>query len=174
MWTSVILIASDLAWSLLLSSNNRISSFHLIRGSKLGFLTSFSYLNCYFLILVFSRSCYLLVSLRLSRLHGNPTSHPNFSYFWDSEILPHTCAPIFLAHITQFLEGTLGEIYSLLNFGFQMTTRRIFIFLYHTYIFSCIIIHTRHLSSDCLPSQKVVSCKLYTGNVFWKCVCHTQ
>jgi hypothetical protein len=43
--------------------------------------------------------------------------------------------------------GRLGGIYSLLTFGFHITTRRIFIFLYHTYILSCIIIHTHHLSS---------------------------
>jgi hypothetical protein len=68
-----------------LSRNNRISSFHWIRGSKHCFLTSFSNLNHYFLFLVFSWNCYLLVSLRLSRLRGNPISHPIFLYLWYSE-----------------------------------------------------------------------------------------
>ncbi len=70
---------------LLLSRNNRISSFYWIRWSKHCFLTSFSNLNCYFLFLVFSRNCYLLVSLRLSRLRGNLISHPIFLYLWYSE-----------------------------------------------------------------------------------------
>jgi hypothetical protein len=66
---------------LLLSSNNRISSFYWIRGSKHCFLTSFSNLNCYFLFLVFSQNRYLRVSLHLSRLHGNPIPHPIFFTF---------------------------------------------------------------------------------------------
>ncbi len=55
---------------LLLSSNDRVSSFYCIRGSKHYILTSFSYLNRYSLFLVFSQNCYLLVSSRLSWLHG--------------------------------------------------------------------------------------------------------
>ncbi len=70
---------------LLLSSNDRISSFYWIRGSKHCFLTSCSYLNCYFLFLVFLRNCYLLVSSRLSRLHENLISRPVFSYPWYSQ-----------------------------------------------------------------------------------------
>ncbi len=54
------------ASSLLLNSNDRVGSFYWSRGSKLGFLTSLSYLNCYFLILGFLCSHCLLVSLRLS------------------------------------------------------------------------------------------------------------
>ncbi len=68
-----------------LSSNDRICSFNWIRGSKHCFLTSFSNLICYSLLLVFSRNRYLLVSSRLSRLHGNPIFHPVFSYLWFSE-----------------------------------------------------------------------------------------
>ncbi len=64
-----------------LSSNNRICSFNWIRGSKQCFLTSFSNLNCYILFLVFLRNRYLLVLSRLSRLHGNPISHPFFYTF---------------------------------------------------------------------------------------------
>ncbi len=139
MWTSVILIASDLASfiakSLLvirrtdiaklllticqsdvakftlrledilsLSSNDRICSFNWIRGSKHCFLTSFSNLNCYFLLLVFSRNSYLLVSLLLSWLHGNPISLPVFIPFV-LRIPRRTCAPIFLAHMMHFLEA---------------------------------------------------------------------
>ncbi len=65
-----------------LSSNNRVRSFYWIRGSKHCFLTSFSYLNRYFLFLLFSHNCYLLVSLHLSWLHGNWISCPIFSYLW--------------------------------------------------------------------------------------------
>ena len=75
----------NLATSLLLSSNDRISSFYWIRGSKHCFLTCFSNLNCYFLCLVFSHNCYLLVSSHLSWLRGTPISHPVFSYLWFSE-----------------------------------------------------------------------------------------
>jgi hypothetical protein len=38
------------------------------------FLTGFSYFSRYFHILVFLQNRYSLISLRLSRLHGNPTS----------------------------------------------------------------------------------------------------
>ncbi len=65
-----------LATSYHLNRNNRVSSFYWTRGSKLCFLTCFSYFSCYFLILVFLRKCYLLISLRLSRLNGNPISCP--------------------------------------------------------------------------------------------------
>jgi hypothetical protein len=76
---------------LLLSSNNRISSFYWIRGSKHCFFTSFSNLNHYFLFLVYLRNHYLLVSLGLSWLHGR---------------VPHcTRAPIFLAPMTCFLKA---------------------------------------------------------------------
>jgi hypothetical protein len=102
-WTSIILIASNLASFLSLRSYNRVCSFYWIRESKHCFLTSFSYLNCYFLILVFLRNCYLLVSLCLSRVHENPVSHPIFSYLWDSKVQCQKCAPILLAHIMHFL-----------------------------------------------------------------------
>ncbi len=87
---------------LLLSSKDRFCSFNWNRGSKQCFLTSFSNLYLYFLFLVFSRHCYLLVSLLLSRLHGTPISYPVFIPFVR---LPRcTCAPIFLAHFMRFLE----------------------------------------------------------------------
>ncbi len=91
--------------SLLLSSNDRICISYWIRGSKHCFLTSFSHLNHYFLFLVFLCNHYLLVSLCLSWLHRNPISRPIFSYLWYSEVLCCMCAPIFLAHMTCFLEA---------------------------------------------------------------------
>ncbi len=97
-WTSIILIASNLESFLLLSSTNRVSGFYWIRGSKHCFLTSFSYLDRYFLCLLFSPNCYLLVSLRLSWLHGNQISCPIFSYLWDSKVLHCMCTPIILWH----------------------------------------------------------------------------
>ncbi len=93
----------NLATSLLLSSNNKVCSFIWIRGNKHSFLTSFTNFYHCFLFLVFSRCRYLLVSSHLSRLHGTPISYPVFIHFvlW---ILRRTCAPMFLAHLTRFLE----------------------------------------------------------------------
>ncbi len=90
---------------LLLSSNDRIYSLNWIRGSKHCFLTSFFNLNCYFLLLVFLRNSYLLVSSHLSRLHGNPISLPLFIPCV-LRIPRRTWAPIFLVHMTCFLEAT--------------------------------------------------------------------
>jgi hypothetical protein len=87
-----------------LSSNNRICSFDWIRGSKHCFLTSFSNLYRYFLFLVFSQNHYLLVSSHLSWLLGTPISHPVFIPFV-LQIPCRTCTPIFLAHMTCFLEA---------------------------------------------------------------------
>jgi hypothetical protein len=69
------------------------------------FLTRFSYLNPYFLFLVFSHNCYLPAFSRLSWLRGNPISHPVFSYLFYSNVLHCTCTPIFVAHIMHFLEA---------------------------------------------------------------------
>ncbi len=104
-WQSIVtkFTFCDLATSLLLSSSNRICSFIWSRGSKHSFLTSFSNFYRYFLFLVFLQRRYLLVSLQLSRLRGTPISYPVFIPFvpW---IPRHTCAPMFLAHLTHFLE----------------------------------------------------------------------
>ncbi len=67
-----------LATSYCLNRNDRVSSFYWTRGSKQWFLTCFSYFSCYFPIPVFSQNCYLLISLRLSRLHGNPMFSSRF------------------------------------------------------------------------------------------------
>jgi hypothetical protein len=64
------------ATSYCLNRNDRVSSFYWTRGRKQCFLTCFSYFSCYFLILVFLQNHYLLFSLCLSWLHGNPISHP--------------------------------------------------------------------------------------------------
>jgi hypothetical protein len=85
------------ATSYCLNRKDRVSSLYWIRGSKLCFLAHFSYFGCYFLILVFSQNCYLLISSRLSWLHGYPISCPIFLYFWHSKVVRRTCAPIFLA-----------------------------------------------------------------------------
>jgi hypothetical protein len=83
--------------SLLLNRNDRVSSFFWTRGSKLFFLTRFSFFSCYFLILVFLQNCYSLISLRLSWLHGNPISCPVFLYLRHSKVVCCTCTPMFMA-----------------------------------------------------------------------------
>ncbi len=55
---------------------DRVSSLYWTRGSKLCFLTCFFYFSRYFHILAFLLNCYLLISSRLSQLHGNPISRP--------------------------------------------------------------------------------------------------
>jgi hypothetical protein len=91
-WTSIIMITCNLTSSLLLSSNSWIGSFYWIRGSKHGFLICFSFLNPYFLILVFSRYCYLLVSLCLSWQQGNQFLVP-FSHTFGTQRYCVVCAP---------------------------------------------------------------------------------
>ncbi len=88
---------------LLLSSNDRICSFNWIRGSEQSFLTSFSNFYCYFLFLVFSQDCYLLVSSHLSWLRRTLIFHP-VSIPFVLRIPCSTCAPMFLAHIMRFPE----------------------------------------------------------------------
>ncbi len=100
-WQSDVLVSLNARWQfgdiLLLSRNDRVSSFYWIKGSQHYFLTSCSYLNCYFLFLVFLHNRYLLVSSRLSRLHRNLISHPVFSYFLYSKY--HVvCLPPYFWH----------------------------------------------------------------------------
>ncbi len=52
-----------LATSYCLNRNDRVSSFYWTRESKQCFFTCFSHFSCYFLILVFSKNRYLLISL---------------------------------------------------------------------------------------------------------------
>ncbi len=91
------------ALSLLLSSNDRGSSFCWTRGSKHNFLASFSYFSSYFFILVFFCSCYFIGSLHLSWLHGDQISLSCFSYHEHSEVVCCTCATLFLAQVALFL-----------------------------------------------------------------------
>jgi hypothetical protein len=93
----------NLTTSLLLSNNDMNCSFICIRGSKHSFLTSFSNIYRYFLFLVFLRRRYLLVSLHLSWLRGTSISYPIIIPFV-LRIPRCTCAPMFLAHLTCFLE----------------------------------------------------------------------
>ncbi len=88
-----------------LNRNDRVSIFYWIRGSKLCFLTCFSYFSRYFLILVFLWKRYLLISLRLSQLHGNPISCPfSHTFGTPSWYVVHT--PPYFWHITRgFLEA---------------------------------------------------------------------
>ncbi len=65
-----------LGTSYCLNRSNRVSSFYKTRGSKLCFLTCFSYFSCYFLILVFFQNRYFFVS---------------FSAAWESNILSCFC-----------------------------------------------------------------------------------
>ncbi len=103
-----------LATSYHLNRNDRVSSFYKTRGSKLYFLTCFSYSSFCFLILVFLQNCYSLISSCLSRLHGNQISHPvshTFGtpswyvvhappYFWH-----RTCGFLKARHFPPFAEG---------------------------------------------------------------------
>ncbi len=71
MVTSSLLSDVRLVTSLLISSNDGVSSFCWTRGSKHGSLTTFSNFSCYFLILgSLCSSCYFLASLHLFWLHG--------------------------------------------------------------------------------------------------------
>jgi hypothetical protein len=67
-----------LGTSYCLNRNDRVSNLYWTRGSKLCFLSCFSYFSHYFLILVILQNCHSLISSRLSRLHGNPISCPIF------------------------------------------------------------------------------------------------
>jgi hypothetical protein len=88
-----------------LNSINRVSSFCWTRGSKICFLACFPYFCCYFLILVFLQNCYLLISSRLSWLHGNLISCPVFSYLWHSEVVHRMCAPCFWHRMRGFFKA---------------------------------------------------------------------
>ncbi len=86
-----------LATSHCLNRNDRVSSFYWSRGSKQCFLTCFSYFSCYFLILVFSQNCYLLIFFAPFLAAGESKFSSRFSYHWHSKLVRCTCAPIILA-----------------------------------------------------------------------------
>jgi hypothetical protein len=93
-----------LATSYCLNRNNRVSSFYWTRGSKLCFLTCFSYFSRYFHILVFLRNCYLLILLRPVWAIRESNFLSCFSYLWHDKVVPRTCAPKFHAQHVGFLE----------------------------------------------------------------------
>ncbi len=110
-WQFCVLLLLNVCWQFgitqSLNSIDRVSSFYWTRGSKLCFLTPFSYFSCYFLTLVSSQNHYLLISLCLSWLHRNPISRPVFLYLWHSKVVRRTCAPSSYAwqawHIAQYV-----------------------------------------------------------------------
>ncbi len=106
-----------MATSYCLNRNNRISSFSWTRGSKLYFLTCFSYFSCYFHILVFLLNCYLLISSCLSRLHGNPISPPISHTFGTPSWYVVHAPPYFWHRMQEFLEARRS-----LNSGSKLTT----------------------------------------------------
>ncbi len=106
--------------SLSLSSNDRVSNFYWTRGSKHGFLTSLSYFDCYFLILCFLQTCYLLVSSPFLSCTEIKFLYPVFSYIGHSKVVHSTCAPMFLVQIALFPQRTrcLWDSGSRLSTGF--------------------------------------------------------
>jgi hypothetical protein len=77
----------------------------MTRGSELCFLTCFSYFSCYFHILVFLHNCYLLISLRLSWLHGNPIYCPISHTFSTSRYYIVHVPPYFRHRMRGFLKA---------------------------------------------------------------------
>ncbi len=73
-------------------------------GSKLCFLTCFSYFSRSFLILVFSRNHYSLITLRLSWLHGNLISPPVSCAFGTPSWYVIHAPPYFWHRMRGFLE----------------------------------------------------------------------
>ncbi len=65
-----------------LNRNNRVSSFYWTRGSKLCFLTCFSYFSRYFHILVILQNHYLLISLRPFSAARESDFLSHFSYLY--------------------------------------------------------------------------------------------
>ncbi len=88
-----------------LNRNDRVSSFYKTRGSKLSFLTCFSYFSRYFFILVFLQICYSLISLCLSWLHRNPISRPISRTFGTPSWYIVHAPPYFWHRMHGFLEA---------------------------------------------------------------------
>jgi hypothetical protein len=86
-----------LATSYCLNRIDRVSSFYWTRGSKLCFLTCFSYFSCYFLILVFLRNRYLVILFAPFLAAWESDFSSCFLYHWHSKLVRCTCAPIILA-----------------------------------------------------------------------------
>jgi hypothetical protein len=82
-----------LATSYCLNRKDRVRSFYWTRGSKLCFLTCFSYFSRYFHILVFLRNRYLLIFFVPFSAAWESDFSSRFSYHWHSELVHHICAP---------------------------------------------------------------------------------
>jgi hypothetical protein len=89
-----------------------LEDFIELEGVNKVFLTSFSYLSCYFLILGFSRSCYLLVCSRFSWLHRNQIFLSCFLKPWALQgsvwyMCPHVSDTDHAVSSEQDIHGTL-------------------------------------------------------------------
>ena len=112
-----------LATSYPLNRNNRVSSFYWTRGTKLCFLTCFSYFSCYFCILVFSQNCYLVLFFAPFLAARESNFSFRFSYHWHSELVHRTCAPMFLEQNARVLEARC-----MWESGSSLTTRKFSLF----------------------------------------------
>jgi hypothetical protein len=86
-----------LANSYCLNRNNRGSSFYKTRGSKLCFLTCFSYFSCYFLILVFFTKS-LLTNFFVPISAARESDFLSCFVPLVNTVVRCTCLPIFQAH----------------------------------------------------------------------------
>ncbi len=85
-----------LATSYCLNRNDRVRSFYWTRGSKLCFLTCFSYFSFYFFSSIFAKT--LLTNFFAPFFAAWEFNFSaRFLYLWHSELVCRTCAPIFLA-----------------------------------------------------------------------------
>jgi hypothetical protein len=120
-----------LATSYCLNRNDRVSSFYKTRGSKLCFLTCFSYFSCYFHILVLLQNCYVLISLRPFSAARESDFLSHFSYLGTPSWYVIHAPPCFWHRTHRFLKArrswepgsrlTTGEIFPFPPFakGFQ-------------------------------------------------------
>ncbi len=117
-----------MATSYRLNRNNRVSSFYWTRGSKLCFLTCFSYFSRYFHILVFLLNCYLLISSCLSWLMGIqflvPFLIPLALQAGTSYMRPHVSGTERVGFSKQDTHGNLVVDSLLVNFSLSAFCRR--------------------------------------------------
>jgi hypothetical protein len=86
-----------MATSYCLNRNNRVCSFYWTRGSKLCFLTCFSYFSCYFSYSsIFAK--FLLTNFFAPFSAARESNFlSRFLYLWHYKLVRCTCAPMFLA-----------------------------------------------------------------------------
>ncbi len=114
-----------LATSYHINRNYRGSSFYKTRGSKLCFLTCFSYFSCYFHILVFLWNRYILISsCPFFWLHGNTISCPVSCTIGTPSYYVVHAPPYFWHRMHWFLEARCSW-----EPGSRLTTGIIFPFL---------------------------------------------